>query len=145
MRDTPLEVIRIAFPSSLGNEDFAVNVFDTIVDGGKYEIEEPKKVRYAIQEACMNAIQHGNRLDSHKPVNVAFELYKDALQIFIEDSGKGFDFKTYRPPTVRERINNGVKAGWGIELIRKMVREVESFTTENGNALKLVVRSRCDE
>lgn len=145
MKKEPLEVITITFSSLFGNEDYALGLFDSIHEQNRYEIHEPKKVRYAIQELCMNAIQHGNKYDKNKFVEVTFEMYSEQIIIYIKDKGKNFNIQEFTTPTIQERINKQVDVGWGITLIKNMVKQIESLQSEDGNIIKLTIRSKYNE
>ena len=47
-------------------------------------------IRPAVEQALMNAITHGNKLDSAKHVHVTFTMGPHEFSIRIEDEGGGF-------------------------------------------------------
>ncbi|MFN8858132.1 MAG: ATP-binding protein, partial [Planctomycetaceae bacterium] len=48
-------------------------------------------VRLALEEALVNAIKHGNRLDPAKIVRVQWKIDEIRVVIEIEDEGEGFN------------------------------------------------------
>src|SRR3569832_692192 len=50
-------------------------------------------IKLALEEAMINAIKHGNKLDEKKKVHVEFEVTPKKAEIVIEDQGSGFKRK----------------------------------------------------
>jgi serine/threonine-protein kinase RsbW len=50
------------------------------------------ELRLGLQEALVNAVMHGNRLDPHKIVSVRYTVVGDHYWWVIADQGCGFDF-----------------------------------------------------
>ena len=48
-------------------------------------------VHLAMEEALVNAIHHGNRLDAGKRVHVSCRISPDRVRVEITDEGRGFD------------------------------------------------------
>src|SRR3972149_8248569 len=48
-------------------------------------------IHLAMEEALVNAIRHGNRLDPNKEVHVACRVSPELIRIEITDEGEGFD------------------------------------------------------
>ena len=61
-------------------------------------------IRLSIEEALRNAIEHGNKLNSSLSVKVSFCVTDGKLEISVEDTGAGFDFKNLADPTTEENI-----------------------------------------
>ncbi len=67
-------------------------------------------VRLALEEAIVNAIKHGNRLDQKKKVAIACKMAPSRLWVKVTDEGPGFCPST--SPTVPTRpISNVPAAG----------------------------------
>jgi serine/threonine-protein kinase RsbW len=80
-------------------------------------------VRLALEEAIVNAIKHGNRLDGRKQVRVACKLSPDRLWIKIADEGPGFNPEKVPDPTDPANLEN--PGGRGIMLMRSYMTRVE--------------------
>ena len=61
-------------------------------------------LRLALDEAMVNAIKHGNRLDPKKKVRVEATVTPEAVRIEIEDEGPGFDRGCIPDPTAVENL-----------------------------------------
>ena len=80
-------------------------------------------VRLALEEAIINAIQHGNRLDNTKKVTVGFTLGEDKVVISVADEGEGFDPDSVPDPTLDENL--GIARGRGLVLMRAYMDSVQ--------------------
>src|ERR1043166_6010069 len=61
-------------------------------------------INLALEEAMVNAIKHGNKLNPKKQVHVEFAITPTRAEIIIEDEGRGFDRKTVPDPTLQENL-----------------------------------------
>jgi serine/threonine-protein kinase RsbW len=80
-------------------------------------------IHLAMEEALVNAIQHGNRFDSRKNVHVTCRMAPDRVQIEIADEGPGFNPNGVPDPTCPERIHK--PGGRGVMLMRAFMNRVE--------------------
>lgn len=91
-------------------------------------------IKLSLSEALVNAVRHGNRLNSDLPVNVRIHPQKDRITIKIEDQGSGFNPKDINDPTSPENLEK--PSGRGIFLIRSFMDEVDFF--DHGRGIKMV-------
>jgi serine/threonine-protein kinase RsbW len=80
-------------------------------------------VHLAIEEALVNAIKHGNRLDQHKRVHVVCHVAPDRVRVEITDEGQGFDFTQVPDPTDPSNLES--PCGRGIMLMKSFMNRVE--------------------
>lgn len=80
-------------------------------------------VHLAMEEALVNAIKHGNRLDPDKQVRVACRISPEKVRIEISDEGQGFDPTTVPDPTDPDRLET--PNGRGIMLMKAFMSRVE--------------------
>ena len=78
--------------------------------------------RLALEEAMVNAIKHGNKLDPKKKVIVEARVTRDRVEIEIEDQGPGFDRSSVPDPTAEENLCKC--SGRGILLIEAYMNKV---------------------
>lgn len=98
-----------------------------------------ERLKTAVTEATMNALEHGNRNDKTKRVSVT--VYKNAKQIAVHITDQG------RVPIPEPRVPNltaklaGLQSprGWGLFLIQNMVDEMSICSTEVGQTVELIV------
>jgi len=79
-------------------------------------------IRIALEEALVNAIKHGNRLDPGKKVRVEATVTPEQAEITVEDEGPGFDRGCVPDPTADENICR--PSGRGILLIESYMNDV---------------------
>jgi serine/threonine-protein kinase RsbW len=90
-------------------------------------------IRLAIEEAMVNAIKHGNRLDPTKQVRVVWEVNSIRVRVEIEDQGTGFIPADVPDPTADENLER--PCGRGIHLMRAFMNLIEY--NESGNRVVL--------
>ena len=91
-------------------------------------------VRLALEEALVNAIKHGNRLDPTKNVRVQWIIDHERVVIEIEDEGEGFDPGDVPDPTADENLER--PCGRGIHLMRAFMTSIDYYG--RGNRVVLI-------
>ena len=79
-------------------------------------------VRLALEEALVNAMKHGNRMDASRRVRVAYRASAEQVEIHVADEGEGFDPAQVPDPTADENLSK--PSGRGIMLMRCYMDEV---------------------
>ncbi|MEX0598557.1 MAG: ATP-binding protein [Candidatus Paceibacterota bacterium] len=87
----------------------------------------------ATLEAANNAIQHGNKGQEDKEVNIVLKKEKYRIILRVQDQGSGFDYKSIPDPTSPENIEK--INGRGVFLMQKLSDQIEFF--ENGRIVQL--------
>jgi serine/threonine-protein kinase RsbW len=93
-------------------------------------------IHLAAEEAIVNAIVHGNKLDPTKKVHVACEVSNTAVRISISDEGAGFDPASVPDCTVEERLE--APSGRGVMLMKSFMTRIEYNAKGNGVTLEKV-------
>lgn len=94
-------------------------------------------VRLAVEEAVVNAIKHGNRMDKAKKVTVTHSIDAKECRISVLDEGLGFDPEAVPDPTSDDNLE--LPHGRGLVLIRAYMDEM-TFN-EKGNCVTLVKKA----
>ena len=98
-------------------------------------------IELSISESMINAIQHGNRADPAKQATLRISSSGDAIEIIVEDEGKGFTLDKIADPT--DKANLLKPSGRGILIIRSFMDEVDlSFRKGGGCRLRMVKKLR---
>jgi serine/threonine-protein kinase RsbW len=95
-------------------------------------------IKLALEEAIINAIKHGNKLDLTKRVQVEWKITPEIAEIIIEDQGPGFNRDSVPNPT--EDSNLEKLTGRGILLIETYMDNVEY--SKGGRRVRLVRYNR---
>ena len=90
-------------------------------------------IKLAIEEALVNAIKHGNRLDPDKNVKIAYEITDTRFQIQIADEGPGYNPDAVPDCQAAENLTR--PGGRGLYLIRYYMSEV--VVHPPGNAVSM--------
>lgn len=94
------------------------------------------KVLLCVSEAVVNSIDHGNRNDQHKMVNVEIKcLTREKMEIQISDEGGGFNYQSLKDPTHTDNIKK--ETGRGIHIITNLSDEIEF--KNKGNCVRFKV------
>ncbi len=93
-------------------------------------------IHLAAEEAIVNAIVHGNKLNPTKKVHVECEISTAVVRISISDEGAGFDPASVPDCTVDERLE--APGGRGVMLMKSFMTSIEYNAT--GNAVVLLKR-----
>ena len=93
-----------------------INLKESLSEDDEYDF------RLLLEEALVNAIQHGNDFNTHLKVKTKIMLENGLLTITVTDEGKGFDYNAL--PDALEGNENIKKSGRGIILMKKIADEV---------------------
>jgi len=99
-----------------------------------FSIEKDFNIKLCLEEALINAIRHGNKLDPDLFVNVTIKIDNSCLIIKVVDQGQGFDFGSISDPTEPGHLKK--PSGRGIFLIKNLMDEVDFF--DCGRGIKMV-------
>jgi serine/threonine-protein kinase RsbW len=81
----------------------------------------------AVIEACTNAMEHGNHLDSGTEIEIHIELNSDRIQVSVLDHGPGFDHSSWQP--VKDLMS---ERGRGILIMREFTDDLSYDRAEDG-------------
>lgn len=121
-------------------------VFERVVRASADEIGQaiglrPDRIedlKLAVSEAVNNAIEHGNRRESAKLVEVVFALDAEKLEVRIRDEGGGVDRVDFSRRVVEERnLESGMHRGFGMYLISALVDDCEVSSSTQGTIMTL--------
>lgn len=138
---TPGEV-RLSLPSYIGYERMAMDAAAAMAKMMGFSAARVEDLRTAVSETCINAIEHGNKLNAANRVDVLVRVEAQTLTVQVFDNGSGFMSATHAVPQLDEKIHrNGDPRGWGLFLIEKLVDQVEFKTMpELGHVTTLTMR-----
>ncbi len=96
--------------------------------------EDVFAVHLAVQEAFVNALKHGNKMDISKKVRIDYCVSREKVDISMTDEGTGFDPEEVPDPRCGENIYKA--NGRGLLLMRSYMDMVEY--NDCGNCIHLV-------
>jgi serine/threonine-protein kinase RsbW len=127
-------------PSVLGCEKVATEFAASVAKSMNFPADRVEDLKTAVAEACINAIEHGNKLDAGMKVGISLTVAGGRLQVAIEDEGKGID-RVVPTPDIDSQIEGGTDTrGWGIFLIENLMDEVTFESTPEGRSVvKMII------
>jgi len=124
----------IEIPSMMDN----IRIVESFIDNAKekFNIDDDiyGNIMIAVMEAVNNGIRHGNAEDRKKMVSLTMQLADERIYVWVEDEGKGFDYRNLADPTAPENIE--LEGGRGIFLMQNLADEVNF--QEGGHKVELV-------
>lgn len=124
--------------SMRGAEKVAMDFAADIAKSMNFPPDRVEDLKTAVAEACMNAIEHGNKLDATTRVGIRLVVDKDKLQIAVQDQGRGV--AKMRSPDIESRMEGKLDPrGWGIFLIENLMDEVTFESTAEGGVVKMII------
>ena len=139
--------VEVRLPSRLGYEKVAMSTAASVAKLMGFREERIDDLKTAVSEACINAIEHGNRLNEKLSVGVVLSAGDDSLEIKVMDDGKGMKLQPAKPDIDRKMHGEEDPRGMGMFLIQALVDEAEWVVGANGKGsyVRLVIRLDKDE
>ncbi|HEV7302384.1 MAG TPA: ATP-binding protein [Tepidisphaeraceae bacterium] len=129
--------LRFTIPSDYSaGRDVQKQILDGVAQNGFNE-QSTFAIKLALEEALINAIKHGNKLDPKKTVTVNAKVTPTQCEIQIEDQGPGFDRSSVPDPTLEENIDKC--SGRGILLIEAYMNKVS--WDRDGRRVKMIKKN----
>jgi serine/threonine-protein kinase RsbW len=99
-------------------------------------------LKTALAEACINAIEHGNRLNEGLSVGVVLSVGADSLEVKVIDDGTGMSKQQAKPDIDRKMHGEESPRGMGMFLIQALMDEAEWVAGTDGKSsyVRLVIR-----
>lgn len=115
--------IEVSIGSALEYLDLVQIITDCITSSMGFDADSVLWIGMSVRESVTNAIQHGNKLDQSKKVEILYEIAADQLGISVIDQGKGFRIEDLPNPLDPENLLK--PSGRGIFYIRSFMDRVE--------------------
>jgi len=99
------------------------------------------KLELAVDEACSNVMEHAYGSDNTQDVSIRATVDDNAVQIWVIDTGKGFDPASIEQSRLQDLISAKRTGGLGMRLMKSFMDEVH-YETQRGvkNELRMVKR-----
>jgi serine/threonine-protein kinase RsbW len=130
----------LSVPSEPGNERLAMEEVAGVVDGLGLPDRTVERLKTAVAEATMNAMEHGNRYRQESPVRIEVSATDAELSVKITDEGAGPPTFDPEKPDLEAKLD-GVQTprGWGLFLIKSMVDEMNVTGDERHHTVELIL------
>ncbi len=143
----PRTLAELSIPSEPGNERWATEEVARAVSGLGLPERTLERLKTAVAEATMNAMEHGNRYRPGVPVKIQVLSSDRALFVCITDQGGSpvSDPDKEVPDLEAKLEGTQTPRGWGLFLIQKMVDEMRVSGNPDHHTIELVVHLRRGE
>ena len=122
--------IEVSIGSALEYVELVQTVTDCITSVMGFDEDTAHWIGMSVRESVTNAIQHGNKLDLDKKVDIKFTVGPEQLEISVKDQGPGFQVAELPSPLEPENLLK--PSGRGIFYIRSFMDEVEFKSSPQG-------------
>src|SRR5829696_5256157 len=128
-------------PSAEGNERLAIERVTAAIAGLGVAPERLERLKTAVGEATMNAMEHGSQYRADRPVSVRVLSGDGALRVQITDLGGAPPEFERETPDIEAKLEGLQRPrGWGLFLIENMVDETRETSDGEHHTLELALR-----
>jgi anti-sigma regulatory factor (Ser/Thr protein kinase) len=127
--------------SKVGNERSVINRVTTAVSPLEISDRRLERLKTAVGEAAMNAMEHGNHYQPDIPIEVEVLASPTNIAVRISDQGgapANFDPET--PDLEAKLAGEQSPRGWGLYLIKNLVDEMHVTADGDHHTVELIVK-----
>ena len=136
----------LSIPSEPGNERRATEEVARAVSGLGLPQRTLERLKTAVAEATMNAMEHGNHYRAEVPVVTEVSASDEELSIKITDEGSGPPVFHSETPDLEAKLEGRQPPrGWGLFLIKNMVDDMNVTGDEHHHTVELVTYLKGDD
>jgi serine phosphatase RsbU (regulator of sigma subunit)/anti-sigma regulatory factor (Ser/Thr protein kinase) len=128
----------LSVPSAPGNERQAMEQVAAVVAELGMQPARLERLKTAVAEATMNAMEHGSHYQADQPVDIRVSATPHRLRIAITDHGGGQVLAPTGTPDLEAKLQGQQSPrGWGLFLIENMVDEMNVISDQSHHTLEL--------
>jgi serine/threonine-protein kinase RsbW len=132
--------IELRLPSKLGYEKVAMNTAASVAKLMGFAEDRIEDLKTAVAEACINAMEHGNKMDDSLSVGVILSIVADSLEVKVTDTGDGPKHAQAAPDIDKKMHGEEDPRGMGMFLIQALVDEAEWVSSPpQGSYARMVI------
>jgi serine/threonine-protein kinase RsbW len=134
MKELNSTIVELRLPTHLGYEKVAMSTAASLAKLRGFPEDRIEDLKTAVAEACINAIEHGNRLNEKLSVGVVLRAEPDSIEVKVIDDGSGIKKQPAKPDIDRKMHGEEDARGMGMFLIQALVDEAEWVTGLDGKS-----------
>jgi serine/threonine-protein kinase RsbW len=133
--------VEVSLPNKLGYERIAMECSASFAKMVGFLPGRVQDLKTAVAEACLNAMEHGNKCHPDKRVIVTMNYQDDVFSVTVVDEGEGIE-DLPGEPDIEEKIESlETPRGLGIFLIKQLVDQVEfNKMTNEGHMVRMEIK-----
>jgi serine phosphatase RsbU (regulator of sigma subunit)/anti-sigma regulatory factor (Ser/Thr protein kinase) len=134
-------VTAFSIPGEEGNERLAMDRVAAAVDGLGLPAARLERLKTAVSEAAMNAIEYGSQGRADVPVDIEVETTAESIVVRITDRAlSGFVPDDAESPDIELKLAGEQKPrGWGLFLIKNMVDSMDVSSDGSSQTVSLTM------
>ncbi len=131
----------LSVPSEPGNERRAMEEVAGTVQGLGLSERTMERLKTAVAEATMNAMEHGNHYKAELPVIIEVAASDAQLSVKITDEGSGPPAFQSETPDLEAKLEGmQTPRGWGLFLIKSMVDDMNVTGDDHHHTVELILQ-----
>lgn len=133
--------VEVSLPSRLGYERIAMDCSASFAKMAGFAQDRIEDLKTVVAEACLNAIEHGNKGHPDTRVLVTMNFKDGRFSVSVKDGGNGIPELPSDRVIMQKLEKLQPPEGLGTYLIKQLVDEVEfNDMTKDGHAVKMVIK-----
>jgi serine phosphatase RsbU (regulator of sigma subunit)/anti-sigma regulatory factor (Ser/Thr protein kinase) len=125
--------------SQPGNERQAMDQVAGVAAALSLPPAKIERIKTAVAEATMNAMEHGNQYDPERQVRILVQQSGEKLLVHVTDQGGGREISAPAAPDLEAKLAGAQSPrGWGLFLIKNMVDEMNEREDAGHHTIELV-------
>jgi serine/threonine-protein kinase RsbW len=125
------QTVELNLPSKIGYERIAIGGLAAFAKSVGFSSSRIEDLKTSVAEACINAVQHGNKGKPEARVLLTAKFQDDVLWISVFDEGKGLKAELKDPDIDRIIQDLDPPVGFGVFLMKRLMDKVEFDRTSN--------------
>ncbi len=126
-------------PSAQGNERLAISLLENALRDIEMSPRRLERLKTAVAEATMNAMEHGNHYHAELPVVIEVFSASERLMVRITDHGVALMPELETPDIEAKLAEEQTPRGWGLFLIKNLVDEMRVTSDGTYHTVELIV------
>ena len=123
-------------PMGGDNEMIVAHTVELIARRLNFKTEAINQIKHAVVEACINASEHS--LSPDQKIHQRFRFDADKLVIIISSRGiVPFSLEAQNGEKRSESSDSASRRGWGLNMIKTLMDEVEFERVDDGTSLRM--------
>lgn len=133
-------LVELRIPSVFGYEKVAMATVGVVAARLGISGDKANDLRTAVAEACINAIEYGNRGEATIPVVVTMSVDERRLIVSVRDKARGATRPQMGQMVDPHNPPSGPHANMGLFLIHHLVDEVDIVCRPNGTHVSMAMQ-----
>ncbi len=126
--------------NKFGSEKIVMEKVATLAKEIGFSDNRIEDLKTAVSEACLNAMEHGNAMNTTTKVGISLSTNRTKMKVSVEDKGNGISKKVNEPNIDNKIEGKEDPRGWGIFLIKRLVDDIKfEPKSDGGNVTTMII------